>query len=194
MKSPGETVIPTPIRRRVAPAESEEAELQDDYPHDVIVFASTDLHVADEDLGDWIVCPLQSPGGYVARGGDLYPAFEAERATLSRVLGHLGVLNLAEKPSAESLRGRLRFPTEGEQIELGAVLAVLRIALGWSVEDLARASRLRSTTIADYEAGKLIPGLNSVSMVFEALGCPFGTLDVARTCIELLRSTRKHRV
>ena len=192
MESPGEKVIPTPIRRRVAPAESEEAELLDEYPHDVIVSASTDLHIADEDLGDWIVCPLDSPGRYIEKGGDLCAAFEAERATLSRVLSHLGVVNVAEKPSAASMRGRLKLPTDAEQIELGTVLAVLRIALGWSVDDLARVSRLRIKTISDYEAGTYIPGLNSVSMLFKALGCPFAALDVTRTCIWLLRSTRKH--
>jgi len=159
----------------------------------VIVYASTDLHVADEEVGDWIVGSLQSPGRNVQKGGDLHAAFETERTTLSRVLSHLGVLNVTEEPSAASLRERLRLPTDGEQqIELGTVLAVLRIALGWSVDDLARASRLRSKTISDYEAGTFIPGLNSVSMVFEALGCPFAALDVARTCIGLLRSTRKH--
>ncbi len=76
--------------------------------------------------------------------------------------------------------------------DLGTVLAVLRVAAGWTVDDLATATGLRRSTITDYERGRFVPGLNTVERVFRAMGYPFSALDVARTCIGLMRATQKH--
>jgi transcriptional regulator with XRE-family HTH domain len=71
--------------------------------------------------------------------------------------------------------------------ELGTVLAVLRIVRGMNQEELARASGLRGGTISDYERGKIVPGLNTVQRILDAMGYPFGALDRARSLINALR-------
>jgi DNA-binding XRE family transcriptional regulator len=73
--------------------------------------------------------------------------------------------------------------------ELGAVLAVLRIARGMRQEELAQGSGLRSRTISDYERGRLIPGLNSVHSMLGAMGYSFESLDQARAMLIALHRT-----
>lgn len=89
------------------------------------------------------------------------------------------------------VRGAMANQSCGERLDLGTVLALLGTACGWSVDELARASGLSSRTVSDYEQGLIVPGLNTVQRVMGALGYPFSALDVARTCIGLLRSVRK---
>ena len=74
--------------------------------------------------------------------------------------------------------------------ELGTVLALLRIAAGWSEDGLARASGLRRNSISQYEQGLMLPGLNSIVRMLGTMGYPFGAVDLARTCIEILRLSR----
>ena len=72
--------------------------------------------------------------------------------------------------------------------ELGTLLAVLRIVRGWNQEELARASGLRSGTISDYERGKMVPGLNALQRLLDAMGYPLAALDQTRTFVDLLRA------
>lgn len=79
----------------------------------------------------------------------------------------------------------------GDDIELGTILALLRVAAGWTQEALAEASGLKGNSIAAIEQGRMVPGLNSMTMVLGALGYPFAALDQARACIVILRCTQR---
>ena len=67
--------------------------------------------------------------------------------------------------------------------ELGDVLTVLRIARGMRQEELSRTCGLRRETIAEYEQGKMIPGLNSIHSILRAMGYSFASLDHARAML-----------
>jgi transcriptional regulator with XRE-family HTH domain len=71
--------------------------------------------------------------------------------------------------------------------DLGTVFTVLRIIRGMSQEELAQASGIRSSTISDYERGRMVPGLMSLQRLLEAMGYPFGAMDQARALISSLR-------
>jgi transcriptional regulator with XRE-family HTH domain len=71
--------------------------------------------------------------------------------------------------------------------DFATVLTVLRIVRGMNQEELAQASGMRSSTISDYERGKMVPGLNTVQKLLGAMGYSFGALDQARALISSLR-------
>jgi DNA-binding XRE family transcriptional regulator len=73
--------------------------------------------------------------------------------------------------------------------ELGEVLAVLRIARGMRQKELAQASGLRPETVADYERGRIVPGVNTVHRVLRAMGYSFESLDHARGMLIALHRT-----
>jgi len=76
--------------------------------------------------------------------------------------------------------------------DLGTVLAMLRIAAGWTIDRLAKASGISRRGIAEYERGR-VPGLNSVARLLRAQGYPFSALDEARFCLGHLASARRNR-
>jgi transcriptional regulator with XRE-family HTH domain len=76
----------------------------------------------------------------------------------------------------------------GFQGDLATALAVLRTVRGWSQQDLAKATGLRSRTISDYERGKMIPGLKTAQKLLEAQGYSMKSVEKVLSCIELLRS------
>ena len=71
--------------------------------------------------------------------------------------------------------------------DLATVLTLLRIIRGFNQEELGKASTLRSSTISEYERGRMVPGLNTAQRLLEAMGFSFGALDQARGLISSLR-------
>jgi transcriptional regulator with XRE-family HTH domain len=69
----------------------------------------------------------------------------------------------------------------------GTILTILRIIRGMNQEELAQASGLRSSTISEYERGKMVPGLNTVQRLLGAMGYSFRALDQARALISSLQ-------
>lgn len=72
--------------------------------------------------------------------------------------------------------------------ELSVALTVLRIIRGWTQEELAKESGVRSGSISDYERGKTIPGLKTLQRLVGAMGYPLSALDQAQTFIYSLRN------
>jgi transcriptional regulator with XRE-family HTH domain len=70
---------------------------------------------------------------------------------------------------------------------LATALAVLRIVCGWSQQQLAEASGLRAGTISDYERGKIVPGLTTMSQLLSAEGFDWRDLQKAQEFIRTLR-------
>ena len=65
-------------------------------------------------------------------------------------------------------------------LDFGLSLAVLRVGIGWSQADLARASGVPASSISQYEGGKRRPGLASLIRMLSAMKYGFSDLDRAR--------------
>ncbi len=65
--------------------------------------------------------------------------------------------------------------------DFGLSLAVLRVGIGWSQADLARASGIPASSISQYEGGKKLPELASLMRMLSAMEYEFSDLDRART-------------
>jgi transcriptional regulator with XRE-family HTH domain len=72
--------------------------------------------------------------------------------------------------------------------ELGVALTVLRIVRGWSQEELAKASGIRSGSISDYERARMIPGLKTLRRLMGAMGYPLAVLDQTQSFIDALKA------
>jgi transcriptional regulator with XRE-family HTH domain len=74
------------------------------------------------------------------------------------------------------------------QAELGVALTVLRIVRGWSQEELAKASGVRSGSISDYERGRMVPGLKTLQRLVGAMGYPLAALDRTQSFVDAIRA------
>jgi transcriptional regulator with XRE-family HTH domain len=72
--------------------------------------------------------------------------------------------------------------------ELGLALAVLRIIRGWSQEELAKASGIRSGSISDYERNRMVPGLRTLQRLMDAMEYPLSGLSQTQRFIEEVRA------
>jgi transcriptional regulator with XRE-family HTH domain len=71
---------------------------------------------------------------------------------------------------------------------LGMALTVLRIVRGWSQEELAKASGIRSGSISDYERNRMMPGLKTLQRLMGAMGYPLALLDHTQKFIDAVRA------
>ena len=71
--------------------------------------------------------------------------------------------------------------------ELGTALTVLRIVRGWSQEELAKSSGIRSGSISDYERARMVPGLKTLQRLMGAMGYPLAVLDQTQSFINAVR-------
>jgi transcriptional regulator with XRE-family HTH domain len=72
--------------------------------------------------------------------------------------------------------------------QLGVVLTVLRCARGWSQDDLSRESRIRNTSISDYERGRKVPELDTLYRLVVPMGYPLAAVDYTLRYLETLRA------
>jgi transcriptional regulator with XRE-family HTH domain len=72
--------------------------------------------------------------------------------------------------------------------ELGLALAFLRMIRGWSQEELAKASGIRSGSISDYERNRMVPGLKTLQKLMDAMGYPLSMLSQTQRFIEGLKT------
>ena len=61
--------------------------------------------------------------------------------------------------------------------DLGTALVLLRTVAGLTQEDLATASGVRSSSLSDYERGKVVPGLNTLRRILKAEGYSLAVLE-----------------
>jgi transcriptional regulator with XRE-family HTH domain len=71
---------------------------------------------------------------------------------------------------------------------LGRILAVMRIALGFKQHQLARAARVHPSSLSDYEKGIRVPELPTLLRLLEALGVSFSALELTGRYIEDLEA------
>jgi transcriptional regulator with XRE-family HTH domain len=88
---------------------------------------------------------------------------------------------------------RKRIPRRSDAVMLGAgelnvALAMLRLARGWNQDELASRSGVRSSSISDYERGKIVPGIESLRRLLGAMGYPLAALDQALVLTVKLRA------
>lgn len=71
--------------------------------------------------------------------------------------------------------------------EVSLALAVLRVIRGWTQEDLADASGVRTSSLSEYERGKKTPELRTLIKVTSAMGYPLSALERAQAAIAEVR-------
>jgi len=74
------------------------------------------------------------------------------------------------------------------ETELGLALTVLRIVRGWSQDELANASGVRSSSISDYERSKMIPGLKVLQRLLGAMGYPLWAIEHTQHFVDAVRA------
>ena len=89
------------------------------------------------------------------------------------------------------MRGHMEERANEVHWDLGTALVLLRTIAGWTQEDLAHASRIRGSSISDYERGKIVPGLKTLRRLLNAEGFPLAALEQALTFIEMLLTVRR---
>jgi DNA-binding XRE family transcriptional regulator len=72
--------------------------------------------------------------------------------------------------------------------EIGIVLLIMRCVRGWSQEELARNSGIRSTSISSYERGHTVPVVKVIVRLVAAMGYPLAALDSTRGYIDTMRA------
>jgi len=82
--------------------------------------------------------------------------------------------------------------TDGDWLreELGRALAVLRVANGLNQDEVAQASGVPSSTISDYERGKVVPGLRTLQKLLSSQGLSLAAIQEAQGLIECVRRER----
>jgi transcriptional regulator with XRE-family HTH domain len=87
------------------------------------------------------------------------------------------------KPSAKS--------SSAEDEELDIALIVLRAALRWKQNDLARESGIGNSSISDYERKKKAPGRKNLRKMLAAMGYRESVLELTRWFLNELRTTQR---
>jgi transcriptional regulator with XRE-family HTH domain len=80
-------------------------------------------------------------------------------------------------------------PVEDE--ELDVALIILRAALRWKQNDLARASGIGNSSISDYERKKKVPGRKNLRKMLSAMGYRESVLEFTRWFLNELRTTQR---
>jgi len=78
-----------------------------------------------------------------------------------------------------------------EDEELDVALIVLRTALRWKQNDLARASGIGNSSISDYERRKKSPGRKNLRKLLSAMGYRESVLELVRSFLHELRTTHR---
>jgi transcriptional regulator with XRE-family HTH domain len=80
-------------------------------------------------------------------------------------------------------------PLEDE--ELDVALIVLRAAVRWKQNDLAKASGIGNSSISDYERRKKSPGRKNLRKILQAMGYRESVLEHVRWFLHELRTTHR---
>src|SRR5436309_8893884 len=80
-------------------------------------------------------------------------------------------------------------PSEDEELDIA--LIVLRAALRWKQNDLARESGIGNSSISDYERRKKAPGRKNLRKILEAMGYRESVLELTRWFLNELRTTQR---
>jgi transcriptional regulator with XRE-family HTH domain len=84
--------------------------------------------------------------------------------------------------------------TSSVTADLGLILAVLRTGRGWSQAKLSRESGIPASSISQYEMGKKLPELASLTRLLETMGFGFSDIDRTRLFLLSLRAERPSAV
>jgi transcriptional regulator with XRE-family HTH domain len=87
------------------------------------------------------------------------------------------------KPTAKSS------PAEDEELDIA--LIILRAALRWKQNDLARESGIGNSSISDYERKKKAPGRKNLRKMLAAMGYRESVLELTRWFLNELRTTQR---
>ncbi len=87
------------------------------------------------------------------------------------------------KPSAKS--------SSAEDEELDIALIILRAALRWKQNDLARESGIGNSSISDYERKKKAPGRKNLRKMLAAMGYRESVLELTGWFLNELRTTQR---
>ncbi len=87
------------------------------------------------------------------------------------------------KPTAKS--------SSAEDEELDVALIILRAALRWKQNDLARESGIGNSSISDYERKKKSPGRKNLKKMLAAMGYRESVLELTRWFLNELRTTQR---
>jgi transcriptional regulator with XRE-family HTH domain len=79
----------------------------------------------------------------------------------------------------------------GEEEELDIALIILRVALRWKQNDLARASGIGNSSISDYERRKKVPGRKNLRKMLASMGYRESVLELTRRFLNELRTTQR---
>lgn len=74
--------------------------------------------------------------------------------------------------------------------DIGTVIQVLRVVRGHSQGDLARRSKVRNSSISNYERGKAEPKFDTLQKLADGLELPFSAMEDAQRFIDHIRSLR----
>jgi len=80
-------------------------------------------------------------------------------------------------------------PAEDEELDIA--LIILRAALRWKQNDLARASGIGNSSISDYERRKKSPGRKNLRKMLESMGYRESVLELTRWYLNELRTTQR---
>ncbi|HVF61120.1 MAG TPA: helix-turn-helix transcriptional regulator [Thermoanaerobaculia bacterium] len=78
-----------------------------------------------------------------------------------------------------------------EDKDLGRALEVLRIARGWTQDELSRAAEMRGSSISRYESGKELPDADAVRRLVAALGFAPDAVERTRRFLAGLRGEKE---
>jgi transcriptional regulator with XRE-family HTH domain len=78
-----------------------------------------------------------------------------------------------------------------EEEELDIALIILRAALRWKQNDLAKASGIGNSSISDYERKKKVPGRKNLRKILQAMGYRESVLELTRWFLNELRTTQR---
>jgi len=87
------------------------------------------------------------------------------------------------------LRDSSRCPRPAER--LGKTLVILRIATGFTLEEIAAAWGVRNETIRRYEEGELVPGLKALQAMLGAQDLPLMALEDAGDFLDRIDAARE---
>ena len=80
-------------------------------------------------------------------------------------------------------------PTEDEELDIAII--ILRAAIRWKQNDLARASGIGNSSISDYERQKKTPGRKNLRKILQSMGYRESVIEFTRRFLHELRSTQR---
>ena len=81
--------------------------------------------------------------------------------------------------------------SEPEDEELDIAIIVLRAALRWKQNDLAKASGIGNSSISDYERRKKVPGRKNLRKMLQSMGYRESVLEATRRFLQELRTSQR---